>query len=44
VHGVSAHASAPNLHFVGFVDPRSGQLRELRLQAERIARLIAPTG
>jgi putative flavoprotein involved in K+ transport len=44
VHGIRAHASAPNLHFVGFVDPRSGQLRELRLQAKRVARLLALRG
>lgn len=38
VHGGTAHPSAPNLYFTGFLDPRSGQLRELRLQADEIAR------
>jgi putative flavoprotein involved in K+ transport len=37
VHGGNDHISAPNLYFVGFADPRSGHLRELRLQAKQVA-------
>jgi cation diffusion facilitator CzcD-associated flavoprotein CzcO len=41
VHGGKDHPSAPRLYFAGFLDPRSGQLRELRLQARRIAQAVA---
>ncbi|HEV3094223.1 MAG TPA: NAD(P)/FAD-dependent oxidoreductase [Solirubrobacteraceae bacterium] len=41
VHGGKDHPSAPRLYFAGFMDPRSGQLRELRLQARRIARAVS---
>jgi putative flavoprotein involved in K+ transport len=37
VRGAQTHPSAPGLYFVGFVDPRSGLLRELRLEAQRVA-------
>lgn len=37
-HAARTHPAAPGLHFVGFLDPRSGQLRELRLQARALAR------
>jgi putative flavoprotein involved in K+ transport len=37
VHGAETHPSAPNLYFAGFTDSRGGQLRELRLEAKRIA-------
>ena len=36
VHGGATHAAAPGLYFVGFRDPRSGHLRELRLQAKQV--------
>jgi putative flavoprotein involved in K+ transport len=35
--GATAHPSAPALHFIGFEDPRSGHLREIRLEARGIA-------
>ncbi|MDQ3936854.1 MAG: NAD(P)/FAD-dependent oxidoreductase, partial [Actinomycetota bacterium] len=34
---------APGLHFVGFTDVLTGNLRELRLDARRIARRVAAT-
>lgn len=33
-------SDAPRLHFIGYVNPLSGQLREIRLEAGRIARKI----
>jgi len=44
VHGGDESASAPRLYFVGFMDPRSGHLRELRLQAEQVARAVTSQG
>lgn len=41
VHGRTTHPNAPGLHFVGFSEPFSGNLRELRFDARRIARAIA---
>ena len=41
VHGAKTHPSAPGLHFIGFSEPLSGNLRELRLDARRIARALA---
>lgn len=41
VHGAVTHAAAPGLHFIGYTNPLSGNLRELRLDAERIARALA---
>jgi cation diffusion facilitator CzcD-associated flavoprotein CzcO len=38
VHAGETDPRAPGLHFVGYLDPRSGQLRELRLQARAVAR------
>jgi putative flavoprotein involved in K+ transport len=40
VHGPKTHPSAPRIHFIGFVDPRSGLLRELRLEAKRVSRVL----
>ncbi|WP_369205928.1 flavin-containing monooxygenase [Streptomyces sp. PU-14G] len=40
-HGRRTHPSAPALHFTGFSYPISGTLRELRLDAGRIAKAIA---
>lgn len=42
-HGARTHPDAPNLHFIGFSEPLSGNLRELRLVAKRIAHAIAST-
>lgn len=41
VRGSKAHPDAPGLHFVGFTEPLSGNLRELRFDARRIARMLA---
>lgn len=40
VHGPRAHPSAPGLYFTGYSNPISGTLRELALDAQRIARAI----
>ncbi|MET8832198.1 NAD(P)/FAD-dependent oxidoreductase [Streptomyces sp. NPDC004610] len=40
-HGSRTPANAPGLHFTGFTHPISGTLREVALDAERIARSIA---
>jgi putative flavoprotein involved in K+ transport len=44
VHGARTHPSAPGLHFIGFTNPISGNLRELAIDARRIARAIAHPG
>ncbi|MBH5335309.1 NAD(P)/FAD-dependent oxidoreductase [Streptomyces pactum] len=41
VHGPRTLGSAPGLHFTGFSRPVSGTLRELGLDARRIARALA---
>jgi putative flavoprotein involved in K+ transport len=41
VHGPQTHPSAPDLYFIGFSEPFSGNLRQLRLESRRIARRIA---
>jgi putative flavoprotein involved in K+ transport len=41
VHSAHTHPRAPGLYFIGFTEPFSGNLRELRLDARRIARGIA---
>jgi putative flavoprotein involved in K+ transport len=41
VHGGEAHPDAPNLFFIGFTNPISGNLREIRIDARRIARAVA---
>ncbi|MER6623171.1 MULTISPECIES: NAD(P)/FAD-dependent oxidoreductase [unclassified Streptomyces] len=44
VHGGRAPADAPGLYFTGFTNPISGNLRELALDAQRIARAVARAG
>lgn len=41
VHGARTHPGAPGLRFLGFTNPISGNLRELRLDARRVARAVA---
>jgi putative flavoprotein involved in K+ transport len=40
-HGGRTHPRAPELHFIGYANPLSGNFRELRLEARRVARAIA---
>ena len=40
VHGAATHPSAPGLHFIGFSNPISGNLREIALDARRIAKAL----
>ncbi|MDQ2706484.1 MAG: hypothetical protein M3Z25_02095 [Actinomycetota bacterium] len=40
VHGAQTKPGAPGLYFLGFTDPFTGNLRAIRLDAERIARDI----
>ncbi|CAL9475589.1 flavin-containing monooxygenase [Streptomyces pilosus] len=44
VHGPRTAPGAPGLHFTGYTNPISGNLRELALDAERIARAVARVG
>ncbi|MEU0473514.1 flavin-containing monooxygenase [Streptomyces olivaceus] len=41
VHGARTPRDAPGLYFTGFTNPISGMLRELALDAERIAKSVA---
>ena len=41
VHGAATAATAPGLHFTGYTNPISGNLRELGIDARRIAAAIA---
>ena len=41
VHGARTAPDAPGVRFIGFTGPLSGNLRELRLDARRIARAVA---
>ena len=41
VHGRETHEDAPNLFFIGFTNPISGNLREIAIDARRIAREVA---
>ncbi|MCX4982685.1 NAD(P)/FAD-dependent oxidoreductase [Streptomyces sp. NBC_00572] len=41
VHGARCPREAPGLYFTGFTNPISGMLRELAIDAEKIARRIA---
>ncbi|MEU3949435.1 NAD(P)/FAD-dependent oxidoreductase [Streptomyces sp. NPDC029526] len=43
-HGGRSPAGAPGLYFTGFTNPISGNLREMALDAERIARAVARRG
>ncbi|MEU4033340.1 flavin-containing monooxygenase [Streptomyces collinus] len=42
-HGPRTPANAPGLYFTGFTNPISGMLRELAIDAEKIARAVART-
>lgn len=44
VHADVTHREAPNVHFIGYTNPISGNLRELGIDARRIARAVARTG
>lgn len=44
VHGPTAHDSAPGLYFIGFTDPFAGNFRQIRVDANRIAKHIARIG
>lgn len=41
VHGSRTPGSAPGLYFTGFTNPISGMLRELAIDAEKIAKVVA---
>ncbi|KUN87709.1 monooxygenase [Streptomyces bungoensis] len=41
VHGGRAPAQAPGLYFTGFTNPISGMLRELAIDAQKIAKAVA---
>jgi cation diffusion facilitator CzcD-associated flavoprotein CzcO len=41
VHGDETHPDAPNLYFIGYSNPLSGNLRELGIDARRIAQAVA---
>jgi putative flavoprotein involved in K+ transport len=40
VHGPATHEQAPGLHFTGYTNPISGNLRELAIDARKIARAV----
>ena len=40
-HAEKTHPSAPRLHFIGFTDPLSGNIRQTRLDAPKIAQAIS---
>jgi cation diffusion facilitator CzcD-associated flavoprotein CzcO len=40
VRGAVTHPNAPSLYFIGFANPISGALREIGIEAKRIARAI----
>ncbi|MGW5638396.1 flavin-containing monooxygenase [Streptomyces sp. NPDC003832] len=44
VHGARTPAGAPGLYFTGFTNPISGMLRELAMDAEKIAKAVARRG
>jgi putative flavoprotein involved in K+ transport len=41
VSGAKTHPRAAGLHFIGYATPLSGQLRQMRIDAKRIARAVA---
>lgn len=43
VHGANTHPAAPGLYFIGFTNPISGNLRELGIQARKIAKVAKLT-
>ncbi|MFD3501528.1 flavin-containing monooxygenase [Streptomyces sp. NPDC058678] len=44
VHGARTPENAPGLYFTGFTNPISGMLRELAIDAEKIAKAVAKDG
>ncbi|MER6089319.1 NAD(P)/FAD-dependent oxidoreductase [Streptomyces bluensis] len=44
VHGARTPKNAPGLYFTGFTNPISGMLRELALDAQKIAKAVARQG
>ena len=40
VHGTRTHPAAPDLYFIGYTNPISGNLREIALDAPKIARAV----
>jgi putative flavoprotein involved in K+ transport len=40
IHGPGTHPKAPDLYFIGYTNPISGNLRELGIDARRIARAV----
>ncbi|MFE9443138.1 flavin-containing monooxygenase [Streptomyces sp. NPDC006602] len=44
VHGARTPENAPGLYFTGFTNPISGMLRELAIDAQKIAKAIAKDG
>jgi putative flavoprotein involved in K+ transport len=44
VHGAHEPAGAPGLWFTGYTNPISGMLRELRIDAEKIAAAVSREG
>ncbi|WP_461068040.1 flavin-containing monooxygenase [Streptomyces pseudoechinosporeus] len=44
VHGARTPKNAPGLYFTGFTNPISGMLRELALDAQKIAKAVAKAG
>lgn len=41
VHGDETHPDAPGMHFIGYSNPLSGMIREIAIDAKRIARRVA---
>jgi putative flavoprotein involved in K+ transport len=41
VHGAETHPNAPGVHFIGYTNPISGMLREIAIDARKIAKTIA---
>ncbi|HEX2088575.1 MAG TPA: NAD(P)/FAD-dependent oxidoreductase [Actinomycetota bacterium] len=41
VHGAKTHPNAPDLYFIGFTNPISGNLREVGIDAKRIAKAVS---
>jgi putative flavoprotein involved in K+ transport len=41
IHGPATDPRAPGLHFIGYTNPISGNLREIGIDARRLARAVA---
>jgi len=41
IHAAQSHPAAPNLYFTGFTTPISGMLRELNIDARKIAKVVS---